>query len=118
MLKNELDKEQKMLELGLEWGGPRLKDWGNHRSGNIRPYIVVSQGLEVPGVGVTGAGWGWKFPNNRTRLRQPLEGAWGREGKTSSPLKAGSKFKGPCSFCPRTAPRATGLGPGNCLCYH
>lgn len=28
MLKNELDKEQKMLELGLEWGGPKLKGWG------------------------------------------------------------------------------------------
>lgn len=28
MLKNELDKEQKMHELGLECGGPRLKGCG------------------------------------------------------------------------------------------
>lgn len=51
MLRNELDKELKMLELGVEWGEPRLKGWGNHRREDIRPYIVVSQGLEVPGVG-------------------------------------------------------------------
>lgn len=45
-------------ELGLEWGGPRLKGWRNHRREKTRPYIVVSQGLEVQRVGGTETGWG------------------------------------------------------------
>lgn len=48
MLKNELDKEQKTM---FELEGPRLKGWGNRRRESIRPYIVVSQGLEVLGIG-------------------------------------------------------------------